>query len=255
MVGVEQSPRANMDRTIQADPDEVAKFDALAATWWQPDGPMAPLHRLNPIRLAYARGRLDRHFGLDSRALRPLKGYRLLDVGCGGGLLSEPFARLGAEVTAIDASKEAIEVARAHAKDGGLDIDYRCIESSDLVAKAEQFDAVVCMEVLEHVADPAALTRDLVGLTRPGGLLLLSTLNRTPKSFALAIVGAEYLLRWVPKGTHDWRRFIRPAELGRYLRAAGARLDDVTGLGYRPGDDWRLARDTSVNYLASATTP
>lgn len=234
---------------------EVAKFDRLAGTWWDPNGEMAPLHRLNPVRLAYSRARLDEHFGLDPRALRPLSGLRLLDVGCGGGLLSEPFARLGAQVTAIDAAAEAIAVARLHAEEAGLAIDYRCGLSGELVSAGEHFDIVVCMEVLEHVASPSALIADLVALTRPGGALLLSTLNRTPMALATAVVGAEYVLRWLPRGTHDWRKFIRPAELNRYLATAGARLQDVTGVSYRIGEGWTLGEDKGVNYLAFALRP
>lgn len=237
------------------DDGEVAKFDRLAATWWDPAGAMAPLHRLNPVRLAYSRARLEEHFGLDSDGLRPLDGLRLLDVGCGGGLLSEPFARLGAAVTAIDASEEAIAVARRHAEDAGLSIDYRCMTSGTLLEAGDNFDIVVSMEVLEHVANPVRLTNDLVGLTRPGGALLLSTLNRTPRAFVTAVLGAEYVLRWLPRGTHDWRKFIRPAELRRYLSAAGGQLRDVTGLTYRIADGWHLGRDRSTNYLAYAIRP
>ena len=237
------------------DDAEVAKFNKLAESWWDPSGAMAPLHQLNPVRLDYSRTRLTTHFDLDPQALRPLAGLSLLDVGCGGGLLSEPFCRMGARVTAIDASNEAIAVARRHAEDAGLDIDYRCAPSGDLLADGERFDIVVCMEVLEHVPSPRALVADLTGLCRPGGALLLSTLNRTPRAFASAILGAEYVLRWLPRGTHDWRKFIRPAELRRQLTAAGARLQDVTGIGYRLGAGWRLDRDASVNYLAYAVRP
>lgn len=244
-----------MSRQETIDRSEVAKFDRLAETWWDPNGAMAPLHRLNPTRLAYSRARLDTHFGCDPSAVRPLEGRSLLDVGCGGGLLSEPFARLGAAVTAIDASEDAIEVARQHAGEVGLEIDYRCLTSGELLASGAMFDVVVCMEVLEHVASPRTLVADLVGLTRPGGLLLLSTLNRTPHAFATAIVGAEYILRWLPRGTHDWRKFIRPAELRRYLSAAGAQLQDVTGLNFHVSDGWHLGRDHTVNYLASALRP
>lgn len=244
-----------MTRQDTVDDSEVAKFDRLAETWWDPAGAMAPLHRLNPVRLAYSRARLEAHFGLANTSLRPLDGLSLLDVGCGGGLLSEPFARLGATVTAIDASQEAIAVARRHAEESGLEIDYRCTTSSDLLATGANFDIVVSMEVLEHVASPAAFCADLVGLTQPGGALLLSTLNRTPRAFASAIVGAEYVMRWLPRGTHDWRKFIRPAELRRYLSAAGGQLQDITGLSYRIADGWHLGRDKSVNYLAYAIRP
>jgi 2-polyprenyl-6-hydroxyphenyl methylase/3-demethylubiquinone-9 3-methyltransferase len=235
------------------DPDEIARFSALAESWWNPHGPMRPLHRLNPARLLYLRRRLEPLFGLDPRSLRPLAGLSVLDVGCGAGLLSEPLARLGAAVTAIDASAEMVEAARLHAAQSGLEIDYRCAAAEELVTAGERFDVVVSMEVVEHVADLAAFERALVALTRPGGALALSTLNRTARAFALAIVGAEWTLRWLPRGTHDWRRFVTPAELRRGLKRAGAELLDVTGLALdlRSGE-WRLSNDASVNYLAVA---
>ena len=235
------------------DADEVARFSALAQSWWDPSGPMRPLHRLNPPRLLYLRRRLEAEFGLDARSLRPFEGLRLLDVGCGAGLLSEPLARLGAEVTAIDASAEMIEAARLHAAEAGLTIAYRCAAAETLAAEGLRFDAVVSMEVVEHVADLEGFERALVGLTRPGGAIVLSTLNRTARAFALAIVGAEWTLRWLPRGTHDWRRFVTPAELRRGLKRAGAELLDVTGLTLDPrSGEWRLSPDASVNYLAAA---
>ena len=242
-----------MTTSPSVDAGEIARFSELAERWWDPAGPMRPLHRLNPPRLLYLRRRLEAEFGLDERSLRPFAGLRLLDVGCGAGLLSEPMARLGAAVTAIDASAEMVEAARLHAAEAGLAIDYRCATAESLAAAGESFDAVVSMEVVEHVADLAAFERALVALTRPGGALVLSTLNRTAKAFALAVVGAEWALRWLPRGTHDWRRFVTPAELRRGLQRAGAELLDVTGLALdlRAGA-WRLSSDPSVNYLAAA---
>nr|MBC8242369.1 bifunctional 2-polyprenyl-6-hydroxyphenol methylase/3-demethylubiquinol 3-O-methyltransferase UbiG [Alphaproteobacteria bacterium] len=216
----------------------------------------APLLRLTPIRVHYSRARLCGQFNLDAGDLRPLAGLRLLEVGCGGGLLSEPFARMGASVVGIDAGVENIAAADAHAQAMGLTVDYRAMAAEDLAASGVQFDAVVSMEVIEHVADVAGFIAALVDLTRPGGALLLATLNRTPQSFFSAILGAEYVLRWLPVGTHDWQRFRKPAELGRYLRQAGAELRDVTGMRYLPRQgDWQLSRNTGVNYLAYAVRP
>ena len=238
---------------VSIDPVEVARFDALAESWWDADGPMAPLHALQPPRLAYARRRLCAHFGLDARTLKPFRGLRLLDLGCGGGLASEPLARLGADVVGIDVAARNVAVARRHAADSGLAVDYRVAAAEDLAAAGERFDAVISLEVLEHVPDPAAFLADAAGLVRPGGALVLSTLNRTKRGFLLGIVAAEYALRLLPRGTHDWRRFVRPAELAGHLRAAGARLTDTTGLSYDPlRRAWRESRDVSVNYLAFA---
>ena len=233
---------------------ELAKFAAMAAEWWDTDGPMAPLHALNPARLGYLRDRVCAHFGRDARGLDPLAGLTALDAGCGAGLVSEPLARLGAAVTGIDATAETIDVARVHAADAGLDIDYRVATAEDLVGDGLEFDLVVSLEVVEHVADPARFLADCARLTRPGGALVLSTLNRTAKSFALAIVGAEYLTGLVPRGTHDWRKFVRPSELRRGLAAGGATLTDVSGLTPGAGlEDWRVAAgDVDVNYLAFA---
>jgi 2-polyprenyl-6-hydroxyphenyl methylase/3-demethylubiquinone-9 3-methyltransferase len=245
-----------MAQAASIDPIEIDRFARMATQWWDADGPMAPLHRLNPTRLQYSRDRLCSHFNLVADDLRPLTGLRLLDVGCGGGLLSEPFARMGAAVVGIDAAAENIAAAEIHAEALGVEVNYRAMAAEDLAASGAQFDVVVSMEVIEHVADVAGFIEALADLTRPGGALLLATLNRTPRSFLTAILGAEYVLRWLPTGTHDWQRFRKPAELGRYLRKAGAELRDVTGMRYlaRQGD-WRLSRDASVNYLAYAVRP
>lgn len=225
--------------------DELDKFAALASRWWDPEGPQKPLHALNPVRLRYIAARV------------PLAGARVLDVGCGGGLLSEALAREGAQVTGIDLGEELIEVARLHRLESGLEIDYR-LESVEALADARPagFDVVTCMEMLEHVPDPAAIVQACARLLRPGGRLFLSTVNRTPAAFALAIVGAEYVARLLPRGTHHYQDFIKPAELAGWLRQAGLQLEDVSGMAYEP---WRnaarLSTRTEVNYLACAAKP
>ena len=244
---------AQITSAASIDPVEIGRFDRMAVEWWDADGPMAPLHRLNRPRMLYSREKLCAQFNLDGDDLRPLSGLNLLDVGCGGGLLSEPFARMGASVVGIDAGEDNIAAAKAHAESAGLKIDYQTMAAEELAATGALFDAVVSMEVIEHVADVAGFMAALVNLTRPGGALLLATLNRTPRSYLTAILGAEYMLRWLPVGTHDWSRFRKPAELGRHLRQAGAELRDVTGMRYRPRqDEWQLSTDAGVNYLAHA---
>ncbi len=236
------------------DPSEVAKFEALAEEWWDPEGEFKPLHRLNPIRLRFIRDRIAAHLGRDPQVERPLAGIRLLDIGCGGGLLAEPMTRLGARVTAIDAAEKSIKVAAQHAERNGLEIDYRHCSAEDLTDSAEGFDVVLNMEVIEHVDDVAAFLRLSAGLVAPGGLMFIATLNRTAKSYLFAIVGAEYLLRWLPRGTHDWKRFVKPSELAAALRSGGMTLKELTGVVYNPlSDGWRLAsRDLDVNYMALA---
>jgi 2-polyprenyl-6-hydroxyphenyl methylase/3-demethylubiquinone-9 3-methyltransferase len=236
------------------DPAEVAKFRAMADAWWDPSGKFRPLHRLNPVRIAYLRDRAVAHFGRDPKSLRPLAGLRLLDIGCGGGLMAEPMARLGAAVVGIDAGARNVAVAKLHAEQSGLAIDYRVATAEALAGGDERFDIVLNLEVVEHVADPAAFLGATVGLVAPGGLMVLATLNRTAKSFALAIVGAEYLLGWLPRGTHDWRRFLRPSELARLLRPHRAAIVDLVGVSYDPlADEWRTGRDLDVNYMATVT--
>lgn len=233
--------------------EEVARFAALAGEWWNPDGPYGPLHRLTPARVEYVRDRLAERFGRDTKALRSLRDLTLLDVGCGGGILAEPLARLGANVTGIEPAHESIEAAKAHSAEGGLSIDYRAASAEDLLAEGRQFDAVIASEVIEHVDDPAGFVRTLAGLARPGGLVLFSTLNRTLKSYALAIVGAEYVLRWIPAGTHDWNKFVTPDELRGHCTAAGLDVSDVTGMIFDPlRGAWRLGRDSGVNYWLAA---
>jgi 2-polyprenyl-6-hydroxyphenyl methylase / 3-demethylubiquinone-9 3-methyltransferase len=244
----------SVDRTV--DPGEIARFAAHAASWWDPAGSFRPLHQLNPARLGFIRGALDAHFGGDTRSLTPFAGLSLCDIGCGGGLIAEPMARLGFAVTAIDADKDAIAVAREHAAASGRDIDYRSDTAESLVADKRQFDVVLGLEIIEHVADSGALLAACTALIKPGGAFIGATINRTPQSFALAIVGAEYVMRWLPRGTHDWRRFLRPSEFVLGLRRAGLRATQLKGLRYRPlNGDWVPSDDLSVNYLVMAIKP
>jgi 2-polyprenyl-6-hydroxyphenyl methylase/3-demethylubiquinone-9 3-methyltransferase len=238
------------------DQAEVARFSALAETWWDPDGSMAPLHRLNPARLGFLRETLLAHFARDPKGLRPFDGLRILDIGCGGGLIAEPLTRLGATVTGIDAAEANIAVARAHARGADLEIDYRQASAEALAAAGERFDAVLALEVVEHVADVESFLHAAAALTRPGGAFIASTLNRTPKSLLFGIVGAEYVLGWLPRGTHRWDRFLRPSEFASNLRRQGLELREIRGLVYdlRAGE-WRLGRDISVNYLIYAARP
>lgn len=236
------------------DPAEVEKFDRLAREWWDTSGPMAPLHKFNPVRLAYLRDLLTaRLVPAQAEARRPLAGLRVLDVGCGGGVLCEPLARLGASVTGIDPAPTNVEVARLHAEQAGLAIEYRVDTVEALAAAGERFDAVLAMEVVEHVPDVPAFTRALCACVRPGGMLVMATINRTLKSFALAIVGAEYVLRWLPRGTHDWSKFVTPAELEAAIRSGGLEIVEQRGVTYNPlADAWRASRDTDVNYMLAA---
>ncbi|GAB4183785.1 MAG: bifunctional 2-polyprenyl-6-hydroxyphenol methylase/3-demethylubiquinol 3-O-methyltransferase UbiG [Thalassobaculales bacterium] len=232
------------------DTAEVARFDALAGQWWDLDGPMRALHRLNPVRVAFLRDTLCRQHGRDPQARRPLKGLRLLDIGCGAGILAEPLARLGAAVTGIDAAGEAVAAARAHAEALDLAIDYRQGAIEDL---SETFDAVLAMEVVEHVADLAGFLNACTARVGPGGMMFCATLNRTWKSYALGILAAEYLLRWVPPGTHDWKRFVTPQELSATLAAAGLTVERLAGIAYDPlADRFALTDDLAVNYLVAA---
>ncbi len=235
------------------DAAEIARFEALAERWWDPNGAFRALHALNPVRIAYVRDGLAALQDRDVRTARPLDGLRLLDVGCGGGLIAEPMRRLGAEVVAIDAAEAGIEVARRHAAEQGLDIDYRRTTAEALAAEGARFDAVLALEIVEHVADPRAFFAACAALLEPGGMLAVATLNRTAASYLLAIVAAERILGWLPPGTHDWSRFIRPAEMVRHLRAAGLDVADLTGAVYDPlADRWSASRNLSVNYMARA---
>jgi len=234
-----------------ADRDEIARFAAHSAAWWEPDGEFAPLHRLNPVRLGFIREQLLAHFGRDASALIPFAGLSLVDIGCGGGLIAEPMARLGFRVTAIDADASAIEIARTHAEANGLDIEYRVATAEALAAERKSFDVALALELIEHVADREAFLGAAAALVAPGGAFVGATLNRTPRAFALAVVGAEYLLRWLPRGTHDWRRFVRPSEFVLGLRRHRLQPTKLAGISYA-GGDWKLSEDLGVNYMLMA---
>ncbi|PZU92443.1 MAG: bifunctional 3-demethylubiquinol 3-O-methyltransferase/2-polyprenyl-6-hydroxyphenol methylase [Chelatococcus sp.] len=238
------------------DRDEVARFDAMARTWWDAKGPMAVLHKFNPVRLAFIRDEVCAHFGRDPKAIDVLDGLSVVDIGCGGGVLSEPLARLGASVTGLDPAPNNIAVARAHAEAEGLSIDYREQMIEALVAEGARFDIVLAMEVVEHVADVEAFVASCCAAVKPGGLLVMATLNRTLRSYALAIVGAEYVLRWLPRGTHDWEKFVTPDELSSAIERNGLACGEPTGVVYNPlSDRWSASRDTGVNYMVAARRP
>ena len=236
------------------DPAEVAKFEAMAADWWDPTGKFKPLHLMNPCRLDYITSQIAAEYGRDLKQPLPFTGLRILDIGCGGGLLSEPMARLGATVIGADAAPRNIPVARLHAEQSGLVIDYRHTTAEDLAAAGEQFDVVLNMEVVEHVSDPQAYLTACQSLLKPGGLMVCSTLNRNAKSFLMAIVGAEWVMRWLPKGTHDWAKFITPDELYQLIRKAGLDPVDRKGMVFNPvAWSWSLSdRDLSVNYVTTS---
>lgn len=238
------------------DPAELERFARFASEWWDVTGKFRTLHQIGPARLTFLRDAMAKHFGRAGTGLRPLQGLAILDVGCGGGLVCEPLARLGATVTGIDPAADNIEAARRHAAGQGLAIDYQCKRVEDLAAEGRTFDCVACLEVVEHVPDVGAFLKMCAGLVRPGGLMLLSTINRTVKAYVLAIVGAEYVLRWLPVGTHQWERFVTPEELTRHLQAAGFGVPALEGLVYSPlADNWSLSPDTDVNYFAAAAKP
>jgi 2-polyprenyl-6-hydroxyphenyl methylase/3-demethylubiquinone-9 3-methyltransferase len=239
------------------DPSEVAKFEAMAAEWWDPKGKFKPLHLMNPCRLDYITRQIAAEFDRDLGTDRPFAGLRLLDIGCGGGLLSEPMARLGATVVGADAAAGNIPVAQVHAQQSGLEIDYRNITAEEMAAAGEQFDVVLNMEVVEHVADPLAYLTACQQLLKPGGLMICSTINRNPKSFAMAIVGAEYVMRWLPKGTHEWNKFITPDELFSLITNAGLEAVDRKGFVFNPVSwQWKISdRDLSVNYVTASVKP
>lgn len=236
------------------DPDEVARFSRIAAEWWDPYGKFAPLHRFNPVRLGFIRDQALARFGRDGASRAPFEGLRLLDIGCGGGLLSEPMRRLGFTVVGVDASERNIGVARAHAAETGLSIDYRCATAEQLLADGEPgFDLILNMEVVEHVAEPGRYLRDCARLLAPGGLMIMATLNRTAKAMALAVIGAEYILRWLPPGTHDWKKFLKPDEIRAFLAGEPVTVKGPFGVAYDPlRGSWSLSGDGAVNYMMTA---
>jgi 2-polyprenyl-6-hydroxyphenyl methylase/3-demethylubiquinone-9 3-methyltransferase len=239
------------------DPAEVERFSRIADEWWDPNGKFAPLHRLNPVRIGYVRDRVAAHWGRDALNGEPLQGLSLLDIGCGGGLLSEPMCRLGATVTGVDASDRNIATASLHAERQDLTIDYRQGTAEALAESGAQFDVVLALEIVEHVADVDLFLRSCGRLVKPGGLLFLSTLNRTTKAWLLAIAGAEYVLGWLPRGTHDWKKFLKPSEVARGLRAGGIEPQEIVGVVYAPlSRKWSLNRnDLDVNYMLYGTAP
>ena len=244
------APRSSID------PAEVETFSRIAAEWWDPRGKFAPLHKFNPVRLGYVRDNAIRHFGRDGSTRRPLEGLRVLDIGCGGGLLTEPLARLGATVTGIDAGEKNIAIARLHAEQSGLAIDYRAVTAEAVAAGGERFDVVLNMEVVEHVDNVPLYMKSCAELVAPGGLLFTASINRTPRAFALAIVGAEYVLRWLPRGTHDFRKFLTPEEIGALARRNGLKVVEKVGVVFHPlADEWRQSRDTGINYMVLAERP
>lgn len=242
-----KAAEASLDRA------EVARFSALAESWWDAEGPFKPLHRMNPLRLDYIKGQIVSHFGLAAKAKAPFAGLRLLDLGCGGGLLTEPMARLGAAVSGLDASEQNVAVARHHATTAGLSIEYVCGTAEALAARNETFDVILNLEVVEHVASVASYLAACRKLLKADGIMVFSTIAKTPKAYLLAIVGAEYVLRWLPRGTHDFAKFLRPSELAERLADAGFRVKDLTGFVFNPlNGTWSLKDDLSVNYAGSA---
>ena len=232
------------------DDAEIERFSAMAAEWWSPTGKFRPLHKFNPTRLKYIREKLVSHFGREEKAQSPFEGLRILDIGCGGGLLCEPLRRMGAEVVGVDASETNIGIASTHAKESGLDIDYRATTAEALAAAGEQFDVVLTMEVVEHVSDVDLFMQASASMVKPGGLMFVATLNRTLKSYALAIVGAEYVLRWLPVGTHSWDKFVTPDELERALSPSGISVREKVGVTFNPiTDKWSRSSDLNVNYM------
>jgi 2-polyprenyl-6-hydroxyphenyl methylase/3-demethylubiquinone-9 3-methyltransferase len=245
--------RTKPGRSSTVDEAEVARFSALAGGWWDPRGEMAMLHRFNPARLGFIKEAACRHFGRGDKRLDALLGLRVLDIGCGGGILSEPLARLRAEVVGADPSQTNIEAAKLHAAEAGVTVDYRATTAEALADEGERFDIVLAMEVVEHVADLNLFVKRCAEMVKPGGLMITATLNRTLKSFALAIVGAEYVLRWLPRGTHQWDKFVTPNELEAALERHGLRVIDETGVIYNLlADRWQLSTDMDVNYMVVA---
>ncbi len=233
--------------------EEIARFTAIAESWWDETGKFRPLHQINPPRISFIRRHLVSHFKLPTTSETPFKGLEVLDIGCGGGLMSEPMRQLGGKITGIDAGEKNIRIAKIHAEKSGLDIDYQCRLPESMIAEEKQFDVVLSMEVVEHVADLQLFIKACAGLVKPGGVMFISTINRTLKSMALAKIGAEYILRWLPAGTHDWNKFVKPSELASGLRRHGMEITGLEGMSYDLlRDKWSLTDDLGVNYLALA---
>lgn len=238
------------------DQAEIDRFTAMAAEWWNPKGKFRPLHKFNPVRIRYIRDQAAARFGRDANAHKPLEGLRVLDIGCGGGLLSEPVARMGASVVGADASERNIGIASTHAAQTGVAVDYRAVTAEQLAAEGEKFDIILNMEVVEHVADVDFFISTCASMVKPGGMMFIATINRTMKAMALAIVGAEYVLRWLPRGTHQFEKLVRPEELEKPLAASGMKVEDRTGVFFSPlTNQWNLSRDMDVNYMLLAKRP
>jgi len=237
------------------DQTEVDRFSAMAAEWWDPKGKFRPLHKFNPVRIEYIRNKVAEKFGRDPKS-RPFEGLRVLDIGCGGGLLSEPIARMGAQVLGADASEKNIAIAKIHAEQSGVIVDYRAVTAEALAADDEKFDVVLNMEVVEHVSDVPFFIETCATMVKPGGLMFVATINRTFKAAALAIVGAEYVLKWLPRGTHQYEKLVRPEEIESPLNAAGMTVVDRTGVFFNPlSNQWNLSTDMDVNYMLVAERP
>ena len=244
---------ADKRRASSVDPTELERFSQLAADWWNPHGPMSALHKFNPVRLGYIRDQAAERFDRDPKKLDCLKGLRILDIGCGGGILSEPLARLGAQMVGADPSESNIAAARAHAEAAGVAVDYRATTAEEMAAASERFDVVLAMEVVEHVIDVDAFVATCASMVKSGGLMFAATLNRTLKSFAFAIIGAEYVLRWLPRGTHQWDKFVTPQELETAIEDGGLQVIGERGVIYNPlADRWQLSSDMDVNYMLVA---
>lgn len=241
----------SMQQPTSIDPDEVEQFSRIAEEWWDESGKFKPLHDINPTRIGYIKQHICEHFGKDVDSIRPFSGLKLLDIGCGGGLICEPMTRLGADVSGVDASEKNIKTAALHAEQSGLEIDYRASTAESLVENKEQFDVVLALEIIEHVVDPDAFIASCSNLVKPDGVLIMSTINRTAKSYAMAIIGAEYILRLMPRGTHDWKKFVKPSEMRRAMESSGLEIVNTSGMVMNPLKwEWRISdTDIDVNYL------
>ena len=250
---IKTSTHTNHPEQSTASPEEIARFTQVADSWWDPKGDFKPLHQLNPYRIDYIVQHVCHHFDMDAEAEQPLRGLKIIDIGCGGGLLCEPLSRLGATMSGIDAGEKSLGVARTHAEQSGLDINYRHVLPEDLASETGGYDVVLNMEIIEHVTDIDIFFKASTGLLKPGGAMFLSTINRTFKSLALAKIAAEYILCWLPKGTHDWKKFVKPSEMANSLRKTGVNVANLQGLSYAPlTDEWNSTKDLSINYMAYA---